>query len=471
MSVTDTVAGSRRELFGRGSVYTLASAVQAGSALLILPLVTRLLDPSDYGLVATATVVAQLLAVLASLGLNGAVMLEYFTPDGPARARRLVGIAGLVALVVVALADATSPIWASGFAELSLDVDLRLAIWSAAPLAVLAASQAMLRSRRRPFAFVVATCVATVGGYGLGALLVVLTDGGATAYLAGVLIGAGAGAAIGLACGGVSGPRRTDGPLFRSALRVGLPLVPHVVALFALLAADRLLIERILGLGAAGRYQVAYLIGGAAISLLVAVNNAWSPMIIGAPAGERWRLLASTTRDLERLVPGLFAGVALLAPILVALAAPGEYDPADLAPVTVVVAMSVLPFLWYLSAVHVVFFHRRTGVLARTTPTATVFALVGNLLVLRAWGLMGAAVVTVASYAFLAWRVRRAAARIEVVPWDHAVSVRAAVELALVAALALALPTTGLWLAARGGAVVIIASVGCWRVWRGEVFG
>ncbi|MET0739424.1 MAG: oligosaccharide flippase family protein [Acidimicrobiales bacterium] len=453
------VVSARRELIGRGSVYTLASAVQAASMLLVLPVVTRILAPSPYGFVVTAGVVAQLVSVMASLGINSSVMLEYFEGgDGPARARRLVGVVVLVSLLVVGVTELTGPLWSRGFAEIPYGLDLRLAIWSALPLAVLGAAQSMLRSMGRPVAYVCATLTATVGGHALGALLVVATDGGATAYLSGVLIGATAGALAGLAQGGIARPTKADQAMVRRALRVGLPLIPHVVAIFALLAADRLVIEQILGLRAAGRYQVAYLIGGAGVSLFVAVNNAWSPLVFGADPERRWSVLASTTRDLERLTPALIGLIGLTAPVVVGLAAPAAYDPAALTQVTVVVAASALPFLWYLASVHVVLFCRRTGVLARATPMATVLAVAANVVVLGRFGLMGAAVVTVASYGFLAWRVRRAADRLAAVPWDRAGSRRTLVAVIAVVALALVLPASGPWIAVR--AAVATALVG-----------
>ena len=108
--------------------------------------------------------------------------------------------------------------------------------------------------------------------------------------------------------------------------------------------------------------------------------------------------------------------------------------------------MSTLPYLWYLARVHVLTVHRDAAAVARTTPVAVVLAVVANLLVVDRTGLLGAAVVTVASYAFLAWRVHVHAAWHARPPWDHASSVRAALLVAVTTALALALPAVRYWL-------------------------
>lgn len=459
---SDPIGRSRkRELFGRGSIYTLASAVQVGSTVLILPFVTRLLTSSEFGVVATATVLAQLLGLIATFGINGSVMLEFFadrTEPGPSR--RLVGVSIIAAVLFAGVADLTGPVWSQVFGDLAYGPALHLAVWSGVPLAVLASVQALLRSMGRPWPYVIATASATAGGHALGAILVLVTDGGSTVYLAGVLIGALAGTAFGLVAGGVAWPTRRDRTLVARALRVGLPLVPHVMAMFALLAVDRIVIESVLGLEAAGRYQVASLVGAGGLSLLAAVNNAWSPMVLGAAPDDRWSVLAGTTRDLEKLLPGLVAVIALGAPLLLRIAAPASYDPAELATITTIVSVSVLPYLWYLSGVHVVFFQRRTGVLAWTTPAVAVLAVTANLLLLPTFGLPGAAAVTVASYGLLAWRVRRAAARLVTVGWDRASSILTAGQVAAVAVAALVLPADGPWLIGRLGLALGVAGIG-----------
>jgi O-antigen/teichoic acid export membrane protein len=455
----------RRELLGRGSVYTVASAVQAASTLLVLPIVTRLLGAEEFGVVAAGVVVTQLLALLAGVGLSSSILLEYFDERaGLAGARRLVGASFVVAIGVVLVAELTGPLWSRGFGELNYGVELRFAVWTAVPLAVLAGSQALLRAQGRPVAYVVATVAATAGGHGLGALAIAVSDGGAGAYLGGLLAGSVAGALVALVAGGVGVPTLADRDLIARSVRLGLALVPHALAMYAVLAVDRLVIEGTLGLEAAGRYQVAYLLGGAGLSLLGAVNNAWAPMVLGADDDRRWAVLAGTTRLLEGLVPTAVAVVALGAPVLLTLAAPSDYDLADLTRVTAVVAGSALPYLWYLSRAHILMFHRDAGTLARTTPMAVVLVVVANLIVLEPTGLIGAAVVTLASYGFLAWRVQVRSTRHARPPWDHASTRQAALLVTLILVLALALPTSGVGLALRGLTLLAVAAVGARRV-------
>lgn len=448
----------RRQLFGQGAVYTVASALQALSVVLVLPLVTRLLDPAEFGALATTTVVLQVLAIVGAWGLPSLVMVEHLRDDredGPDRARRLCATTAVAALATAVVAEVTHPLWAGAFSEVGY-TDLRFAVWGAVPLALVSASQSILRSAGRPVAFVAVVAATALAAPLAGVVAILASGAGVEAYLVGYVLGIVVAAVAGVVLGGIGRPDWSPG-LGRRALRASVPLVPHSVAMFALLAADRVVVERVLGVEAAGRYQVASVIGAGVLSLLAAVNNAWSPLVLGASGTERWRVLAQSTTEIERYLPLAIAPVALLAPYLLAVAAPGDYESQSLAPVTAVVAAAGLPFLWYLSGVHVVLALRRTGVLAVVTPTVAVLGVLLNLHLLARTGIIGAAVVTVLSYLALAGFLRRRAARLAVVPWCRRGYLRAVVLVAATVGMALLLPAGGLGPVLR---LVALAGVG-----------
>ena len=297
---------ARRELLGRGSVYTVASAIQAASVLLVLPVATRVLGAEEFGVAAAGLVVTQLLAIVAGLGLNGSVMLEYFDErSGEAAARRLIGTALVAAMVVVALAELTGPLWSGAFAELEYGTELRLATWTALPLAVLASSQALLRSQDRAGAYVVATVIATAGGQALGVTVKMTTSGRGIAYLAGVLAGAVLGASAGLVAGGCGRPHRGDREVLQRSFRFGVGLLlPHALAMYAVLAVDRLIIEGVLGLEAAWG-DTKWPTSSAPPACRSSPPSTTPGRLIALAAREdrRWVVLAGTTRLLEDIVP------------------------------------------------------------------------------------------------------------------------------------------------------------------------
>ena len=449
---------SSTALLGKGSVYLLGTAGQVLASFLALPLLTRTLDAREFGLVASAVVVTQLIRVLAEGGLGTAITLDYFAEKGPVRARRLAGATVVIGAMVVMLAHLTGPVWVRAFAGLSYGSALKLAVWSALPLVALVAGQAVLRAQGRAGAFVLSSGLSTLGAQALGIGVAVVVSPDAASYLLGVLIGYGV--AAGVACwqARMSFAFRGHISELPPALALAWPSVPHGLALYVLQAGDRIVIERVDGLVAVGRYQAAYLVGAAVVSVLQAINNAWAPLIYEAPEDRRNEVMAETTSVLLRVTSLAIASLAMVAPAALHLAAPSSYRPSDLVTVATVVSLSALPYCLYLANVHAIFVARRTRVLALVTPFAAVTNVGLNLLFVPVLGLSGAAAATVAAYSAQALILHRASKRSEL-PVSGQLLVGCVAFAAAGAAAGALLPSSGWMLIVRGGALVALLAM------------
>ena len=401
-----------RRLFGSGSVYTLALVVQLSAALLVVPIVTRLLSVEAYGAVAASMVVMTIVSITGAAGLPEAASRTFFREDGGVRdAHRLVVGTAAVALVVALIAELTGPLWAGVF-SLEYTSVVRLAVWGGGATAVMLAAQSLLRAAGRVWSFLAVAAVASLGAQGLGLALTV-AYGTPAAYMAGLAAGTAAAAAVGVVLTGslrhgVPGPR-----LMRDGLVLGLPLIPHSLAVYMMLAVDRIVIAGMLGLGATGRYQVAYQVGSVGVALITALNQAWIPLLLGADESRRSEILSTSSRSVHQFAAIVAGAVALATPLGLLFAAPPEYDRADLVPVAALVAFSILPYATLSTYFNVVFVAGRTRVMAVAAPVAAVFNLGLNLLLLPVVGLIGASIATVAAYVVLAAIIVRASRRVE----------------------------------------------------------
>jgi O-antigen/teichoic acid export membrane protein len=389
-----------RRLFGRGSVYTILLAIQMSTALLVVPFVTRLLTPSAYGHVAAAIVIFTALSIVGAFGLPDAAARTFFAgADGPRLAKRLIAAESCGALVLALFVDIAGPAWAPLFG-LSYGGLLRLAVWGGAAGAILLGTQSLLRVEERVWTFMAIALIATVGGQALALTLCALLHT-ASAYVAGVAAGTATAAVAGLIASGGAGSGVAGADELRSGFALGLPIVPHSFAVSMLASADRILIVAILGLTAAGRYQVAYAVGGLGVALVTALNQAWLPLLLGAREHNRWEILTATSAVVH-LVAGLAAvALALIAPLALLIAAPPSYGRSSLVPVAAIVAFSALPYATCGTYFQVVFVSGRTRVMAVAAPLAAAVNIGLNLALLRPIGLVGAAVATAAAYGVL----------------------------------------------------------------------
>ncbi len=453
--------GAVRSLLGRGSVFTIATAVQMSVAVLVTPLVTRLLAPSEFGRVATAMVLLQVLTYLVALGLPTAVTREYFDDKGGlSAARSLMAMSVSVSFVMALAIDLTGPLWARAlFSGLPYGGALRIAVWATVPMSLVLASQALLRATERAGRFVVVTAISTGGGQLLGLSVALWIHATAATYFTGLAAGLVVAGVVGVCFTGVDLSRLNDRRLLRAAFHVGIPTVPHAMAVYIVGVGDRVLVQRFEGLGPVARYQVAYLVGALGLTVAGALNNAWAPLIYGAGDQRRWQVLADTTGALYRLAGVVVCGVALGAPIALIAFAPSSYDPRALTPVCAVVALSLVPFVGYLAEAHPIFYLRKVWSLAWATPLAAAVNIGLNALLIPWIGLMGAAYTTVVTYTvqfLLARRVRR---RLVAVPWRRGSAIQAWAIAGAGAAAGALLPAGGAWLVVRAVAATAAAVV------------
>ncbi len=432
--------------------------MQLGAILVATPIVTRLLGPAEFGVVATAMVVSQLLLLGVGLGLPAIATREYYNESagGLAHARSIVAVSCWIAVPVAATVFAAGAAWGeqAGFGEFG--PALQLAVLSAVPGTAYLGAQGIFRALDQAGRFVLLVAIVAGGGHASG-LGLVLLGGGATAYIAGLAAGYMVGAVVGLTLAHVNLLSLPSWRQLVAAVGIALPAVMHAMALFVLVAGDRIIIDMVLGPDQTGRYQVAYGIGAMGITVVAAFNNAWAPLIYAGTEASRWLVLATTTRLAQRLAVPIAGGLAIAGPFALLVMAPDSYDPLSLAPVTAVVAAAIFPYVVYLSAAHIVFQRGMTRPLAIVTPLIAALNIVLNLVLIPAFGLMGAAIATVVAYLGLAASLRWVGWRLVRVAWHRRDALAsAAVGLALVVVGAV-LPVTSIGLVVRGiGAAVML---------------
>ena len=434
------------QLARHGLLYTAGVVLQGTATLLALPFATRLLGPAEYGSVAVGLSIVQLGTVLAVAGLPLAITRAYFDPgDGPRRARAMVGLVVGVGLATVVAAALARPAVGDG-------VSLAVAAVGATSLVI--GAQAVLRAQGRPIVFVLTSVGVTSGAHLVG-LLVAAGPRTATSYLAGYLAGAAVTAAVALVITPPLLPWRVPGAA-REGVRIAVPVLPHTAAVLLLNSGDPLLVTRVLDAGEAGRYQVALMLGIAALAVLAGINNAWAPAIMNAGDEERGALLARTVRPVMEVAAACTVGLALLAPAAVRLLAPPSFGHDEIARLVQVIALCALAQVPYLAASSLIFNRKRTTPLAFSTPLAAAVFVATAVPLTGALGLMGTALAKVLGFVVLAAATMVVAARTDPVSWRVGGWLPVAGAAIAVVALLQLVPTSGpaVWVQAAAAGVL-----------------
>lgn len=458
LTAGSTGSSASKAVLGRGLLYTVGTAAPVLSNAVVTPFVTRQLGTTEYGSVATGLVVVQVGMIVAGLGLAAAITRHGILESSGVRgARSLVLRGAVIALAVTGLAALTAR-WSAGWVGIAEPLALVLALASAAGFSTVVNVQSYLRVLDRPLPFVLLSLGSALGGPVLGMLLLVSGEPSAARYLGGLAVGYLAAALCGLAMV-VRGVEHRRGDT-RRALRVGVPTVPHQVAIFLASGILVLVAGWLFGSAEAGRLQLAVLIGSAPGVLTSSLNNAWAPVVYRTPEHHRAEVLEHTGRDIAVLTALAAGFVAAAAPVLLRIVAPASYSPGEMTPAVGLVAAGTVLSVLYLCNVHLVFASGRSAGLALVTPVSLVIGTAGAWLAGRLFDVAAVGIGMTVTYAAMAGGVAVLARRVSPTRWHERALAPALLLGLLLCAVGAVVPVDGPWTVLRlvaAGAMFVVA--------------
>jgi len=333
---TREASGVGTALLRHSSIYLAGNLMQKATAFLLIPIYTRALSTSQYGLLELANTIVNLTLVVAALGVPNAInkCLHRDCPDEASR-RRLLGTTTLFTLLTTLalgsigwlLQGVLAPLVAPGPEGLlvvrAVILWVVLAQFTVIPLEMLrAAGRAHLYVGLSLAQLVTQSSVTLYLVLGRGYTLTGVLAGNVAGFLTVTLLGA-----LALL------PRATwtfDRRLFRAALHYGLAMIPVFAASFVVNLSDRFFLGTLAGLGALGVYALGYKFG-ALLDLLIVMplQRAWTPMFFGlSHRDDAPQILARVATAVAGLLTLATVGMTLAVPAFLRLAAGAEFQSA-----------------------------------------------------------------------------------------------------------------------------------------------
>jgi len=459
------------QLAGQTAIYSLASLAPIAAGFAITPSITRLLGPEEYGIAATCLVVVQVFGLLATLGLPASITRHALIErSGVSGAARLVLLAAACSATVVMVAALTSRLWSPTTTGFDWRPAIVWATVAGCSLSVVTAYQALARAQGRAWRFVLVATLISILGQGSGLVMLTVSTR-ADYYVAGLTITYAALAGV-LVLDTMrlarSGPLSADS--WRrdasGALRVGLPTIPHGLAMLLATGLAVVLASTRMGSHQAGQLQLILMLGGAPALALTAINNAWAPSVYAIPGGSRGAAIAHTAPFVLIFVSFTSVCVALAAPFVLSLLAPPSVLAGAPVWAVALAAGSSLPAVVYLSNVHLLFAEGRSGALAWMTPTSLVLAALLAIMASTRWGLGALASLPLLFYTAQAALVSLVRRRVTTDTWSERSLLVHLVPPALLLSVIAGLPSTGWADATRlTASITLVAGGGLWSLW------
>jgi O-antigen/teichoic acid export membrane protein len=410
------VIGARiKELLRHSAVYGLGSIVARLVAVALLPLYTRYLSPSDYGLIETLIALSAVLTALVAQAMKSAFFRFYFDSAEPERRFLVVRtafwyvLAASTAVLIagVALAQPISWLLFDTRSHDGLVIAAFVGLWAAMNYEQMTS---LFRVEQRSGSYVVATLANVAITIVATVLLVVVFDKGPL----GVLVGNFTGTLIVYAALLVySRPAlglQFDRALYREMNRFGLPLVPSAVALWATNFSDRFFLVKLSNAHEVGLYSIGARVASSIVLLLTAFRLAWPAFAYSIDDDrEARRTYSFVLTYVVYVCCWLALALGLLAPWILQLITTKPFYPAE--NVVPLLAFGVAAFGGYVVVQIGTGRARQTRSNWLVTGAAALVNVALNIILIPPYGRMGAAIAMVSAYTFLfgamAWRAHR----------------------------------------------------------------
>jgi O-antigen/teichoic acid export membrane protein len=432
-----------KELAKHSAIYGLGSVVSSLLAVFLLPLYTRYLTRADYGAIETLVAASAVLTIFLQAGIQSAFFRFYFDSPDPEVRKRVVRTSFWFTMGGATVGLALGVLFAPELSALLFGTSSRADLVRAAAVMLWANLNyqqltSLFRVEQRSVAYVSASLTNVVITIGATIVLVVALHKGALGALIGNFVGTLCVYFPLLVYRRFQLGLEFDHHLLRQMNAFGLPLVPSALALWVNNFSDRLFLVKLSGAAEVGLYSIGVRLSAAIVLLLTAFRTAWPAFAYSIEDDSEARATYGFVLTYVLLVV-CWAALALgaLAPWLVHLLTTPRFYAGS----------RVVALLAFANAAKAGFMIVSIGI-GRARRTQFNWVITGaaagvnialNVILIPPYGMIGAAIATVASFTvmfvFMAWHAQR----VYPVPyqWRRVVTlVAAAVALNVVAALA-----------------------------------
>ncbi|MBI4337206.1 MAG: oligosaccharide flippase family protein [Chloroflexi bacterium] len=323
-----------RVLAGDVVLYGGGVGLSRGVQVLLLPVLARVLAPSEYAAIDLLTLLVSLGSVAATLGVDSGVV-RFWSDSDDAQERQRVVSSGF-AVILLATIVVTGALWLSRgwtahllFGEAQHLGAMTLAIWSIPALVVLQFCQSLLRRSFQRVGFLILSFGSAVAYIGLALLLVLRLDQGIEGVFRAQLLSYTAFAGLGLVFITRWLRPTLSSPLIKAMVLFGYPFLLSYLLTFALNYTDRLFLLRFTDLEAIGQYGVGSRVASVSRLAVSGFAMAWPPLAYQIHQQQFAKVAFARLLTYYLLLGGLlWAFFTIFAPELVRLLASLSFIPA-----------------------------------------------------------------------------------------------------------------------------------------------
>ncbi len=383
--------------------FIVASFILKGLSFITAPIFTRIMDETQYGVIATYTSWMSIIEVIALVGLTSAgvfnVGLNEYREDRGAYVSAILGLCNIVTLVVFAILFACKFAMGERFFIPTNQLVLMLIQLLFNPAQVF-----WITWQKYEYKYKAAFIVTVLSAIVSQAVSVVVVKNIGRQNLGEVKLWTSA--LVNLAFMlpiyvylFVNGKRFVDIGRWKKVLLFALPLIPHYLAQHIMNGIDRIMVDAMVSTADAGIYSLVANIGMLATLVWTAVNASLIPFTFEKLNDGDGKAINGVTTVLILFYGVACVSVTLIAPEVLKILAPESYAP-GLYAVPPIAGVAFLSALYNIYA-NIEFYHKKPGWITLSTVVATLVNVALNWLFIPKYSYYAASYTTLISYIVL----------------------------------------------------------------------
>ncbi len=377
--------------------YLICSFIQKGISVVTTPIFTRLLSTEEYGEYSVFISWWGIIAILVSMNISYGVYTQGLVKFSEDRKRFIASLQGLNTTLVLASATIYTvfhSLWNKLIPLSTVEmIVMFILIWTSSVFSFWAGEQRVEYKYKK---LVILTVIVAIIQPAVGIIVIRIFNNKVTARLISMAI-VEIIFYLGLYVGQIKrGEVFFSKQYWKYAVKFNIPLIPHYLSQTILNNADRLMIERMLGLGEAGIYSLAYSIALIMMLFNTALSQTLSPWIYKKIKEGKNKDIASVGYLGLLIVATVNYILILLAPEVVRIFAPAEYYDSIWA--IPPVAISTLFIFGYDLFAKFAFYYEKTNFVMIVSILSAGLNVVLNYLFINKYGYIAAGYTTLVCY-------------------------------------------------------------------------
>lgn len=391
----------KNKMIKAGSWYTLTNFFLKGLSFLTIPIFTRILTPSDYGVVSLYTTWLSFVIILIGLGLNESIRQAKF--DYTNQYNEFVSSICFLSLIIFSIFLVFFIIFRE---EISffMDLPVKIFIFMIFQAFFTQIYSIALTEFRIEYKYKIISIIGlgiAISSVIVSVYFIEISD--ESSKFIGKIIGGG----IPIVLVGIvlfiyllyKGKEFINPEYWKYGLSIGLPLIFHSLGLILNAQIDRVIINKYWGSSITGLYSFAYQLGLIVQVLFSSIDQAWNPWFLENFRNNNFIKIKYRARIMRNIFTVLFVTGLFLSPEIVQIMANEKYW--DALVIVPYIFMAGYFMFMYALEVNVEYACKNTKLIAFGTIFSAIINIVLNIIFVPIFGYIAAAVTTLVSYYIL----------------------------------------------------------------------